>query len=405
MDWRGAAVTTGAAVALAERSPYPREESLSSRVRSPYPWEWPLPSREWTPFPLEWRLRTWEQSPYPREESLPSRVRSPFPREWRLPSWEWTPFPLEWRLRTWGESPYPREERLPSRVRSPYPREWWLPSWEWSPYPAVQPPLLPERSPTLVGLPKHPLTGLGFRCRRSLRHGRPPAATAAVEAVGASAHQQAQHLGEEIRSEGPLRREHRLGLETERAPSPLAPRNLFPGSLVIDGGIELSMPRKGVIHDLSDLVFPYLRDRGPHDRSPSGGVGGGARRRASGDPGRQGLRAWLAAFNSADAAQLRAFDAAYPREGTPTPVEDRLRFREMTRRIHRGPHREERASGPRRASSGEGVGHGGPFRPEAGCRRAAEDPDLEARSRSAACGPGDSAPEGSGGVGGAHGPR
>ena len=40
--------------------------------------------------------------------------------------------------------------------------------------------------------------------------------------------------------------------------------------------------------------------------------------------------AWLAAFNSADAAQLRAFDAAYPREGPTPPVEDRLRFREMT---------------------------------------------------------------------------
>jgi D-alanyl-D-alanine carboxypeptidase len=40
--------------------------------------------------------------------------------------------------------------------------------------------------------------------------------------------------------------------------------------------------------------------------------------------------AWLAAFNSGDPAQLRAFDAAYPREGAPPPVEDRLRFREMT---------------------------------------------------------------------------
>ncbi|HEX4959898.1 MAG TPA: serine hydrolase domain-containing protein [Thermoanaerobaculia bacterium] len=40
--------------------------------------------------------------------------------------------------------------------------------------------------------------------------------------------------------------------------------------------------------------------------------------------------AWLAAFNSADSAQLRAFDAAYPREGPTPPVEDRLRFREMT---------------------------------------------------------------------------
>jgi D-alanyl-D-alanine carboxypeptidase len=40
--------------------------------------------------------------------------------------------------------------------------------------------------------------------------------------------------------------------------------------------------------------------------------------------------AWLAAFNSADPAQLRAFDAAYPREGPTPSVEDRLRFREMT---------------------------------------------------------------------------
>jgi D-alanyl-D-alanine carboxypeptidase len=40
--------------------------------------------------------------------------------------------------------------------------------------------------------------------------------------------------------------------------------------------------------------------------------------------------AWLAAFNSADAARIRAFDAAYPREGAPPPVEDRLQFREAT---------------------------------------------------------------------------
>src|SRR6185369_3887968 len=41
--------------------------------------------------------------------------------------------------------------------------------------------------------------------------------------------------------------------------------------------------------------------------------------------------AWLAAFNSADAAQIRAFDAAYPRQGgSPPPVEDRLQFREAT---------------------------------------------------------------------------
>ncbi len=40
--------------------------------------------------------------------------------------------------------------------------------------------------------------------------------------------------------------------------------------------------------------------------------------------------AWLAAFNSADAARLRAFDAAYSREGPTPPVEDRLQFRAMT---------------------------------------------------------------------------
>ncbi|HET9209041.1 MAG TPA: hypothetical protein VFR03_01510, partial [Thermoanaerobaculia bacterium] len=40
--------------------------------------------------------------------------------------------------------------------------------------------------------------------------------------------------------------------------------------------------------------------------------------------------AWLTSFNSADAAQLRAFDAAYPRQGPTPPVEDRLQFREMT---------------------------------------------------------------------------
>ncbi|HTQ81606.1 MAG TPA: serine hydrolase domain-containing protein [Thermoanaerobaculia bacterium] len=41
--------------------------------------------------------------------------------------------------------------------------------------------------------------------------------------------------------------------------------------------------------------------------------------------------AWLAAFNSADSTQLRAFDAAYPRAGEPPPpIEARLEFREMT---------------------------------------------------------------------------
>ncbi len=40
--------------------------------------------------------------------------------------------------------------------------------------------------------------------------------------------------------------------------------------------------------------------------------------------------AWLAAFNSGEAERLRAFDAAFPREGPTPPVENRLRFREMT---------------------------------------------------------------------------
>jgi D-alanyl-D-alanine carboxypeptidase len=40
--------------------------------------------------------------------------------------------------------------------------------------------------------------------------------------------------------------------------------------------------------------------------------------------------AWLSAFNSADATRLRAFDAAFPRQGPTPPVEDRLQFREMT---------------------------------------------------------------------------
>jgi CubicO group peptidase (beta-lactamase class C family) len=40
--------------------------------------------------------------------------------------------------------------------------------------------------------------------------------------------------------------------------------------------------------------------------------------------------AWLAAFNSGEAEKLRAFDAAYPRQGPTPPVEDRLRFRAAT---------------------------------------------------------------------------
>jgi len=40
--------------------------------------------------------------------------------------------------------------------------------------------------------------------------------------------------------------------------------------------------------------------------------------------------AWLAAFNAGDPGQWRAFDASYPREGEAPPIEDRLRFREVT---------------------------------------------------------------------------
>src|SRR3954451_25107716 len=39
--------------------------------------------------------------------------------------------------------------------------------------------------------------------------------------------------------------------------------------------------------------------------------------------------AWLTSFNSADPAQIKAFDAAYPRKETP-PVEARLQFRAAT---------------------------------------------------------------------------
>ena len=46
-------------------------------------------------------------------------------------------------------------------------------------------------------------------------------------------------------------------------------------------------------------------------------------------PAGKAFAAWLAAFNSGDAAQLRAFDVAYPRKEVP-PVEDRMAFREAT---------------------------------------------------------------------------
>jgi CubicO group peptidase (beta-lactamase class C family) len=42
------------------------------------------------------------------------------------------------------------------------------------------------------------------------------------------------------------------------------------------------------------------------------------------------LAAWLAAFNSGDPAQFRAFDQAYPREQAPPPIEQRLQFRQAT---------------------------------------------------------------------------
>ncbi len=46
-------------------------------------------------------------------------------------------------------------------------------------------------------------------------------------------------------------------------------------------------------------------------------------------PAGKAFAAWLAAFNSADAAQLSAFDKAYPREDAPS-IEQRLMFRERT---------------------------------------------------------------------------
>jgi len=65
------------------------------------------------------------------------------------------------------------------------------------------------------------------------------------------------------------------------------------------------------------LAVPAARAAAPDSDSPK-------------TPAGKVFAAWLAAFNSGDAAQLRAFDAAYPRQGATPPVEDRLRFREMT---------------------------------------------------------------------------
>ena len=47
-------------------------------------------------------------------------------------------------------------------------------------------------------------------------------------------------------------------------------------------------------------------------------------------PAGKAFAAWLAAFNSGDAARIRAFDAVYPREGPTPPIEARLRFREAS---------------------------------------------------------------------------
>jgi D-alanyl-D-alanine carboxypeptidase len=46
-------------------------------------------------------------------------------------------------------------------------------------------------------------------------------------------------------------------------------------------------------------------------------------------PAGKAFAAWLTSFNSGDPAQLKAFDAAYPRENTP-PIEGRLQFRANT---------------------------------------------------------------------------
>jgi D-alanyl-D-alanine carboxypeptidase len=72
-----------------------------------------------------------------------------------------------------------------------------------------------------------------------------------------------------------------------------------------------------VLLAIAFLVAPAARAAAPGAEPPN-------------TPAGKVFAAWLAAFNSADAAQLRAFDAAYPREGPTPPVEDRLRFREMT---------------------------------------------------------------------------
>jgi CubicO group peptidase (beta-lactamase class C family) len=68
------------------------------------------------------------------------------------------------------------------------------------------------------------------------------------------------------------------------------------------------------------IVFPAL----PAARAAAAGV------EPPQTPAGKVFAAWLAAFNSADAARLRAFDAAYPREGSPPPIEGRLQFREAT---------------------------------------------------------------------------
>jgi hypothetical protein len=76
-------------------------------------------------------------------------------------------------------------------------------------------------------------------------------------------------------------------------------------------------PRNFAIVVLMMVLLPAARAAAPATELPK-------------TPAGKVFAAWLAAFNSADAAQLRAFDAAYPREGPTPPVEDRLRFREMT---------------------------------------------------------------------------
>jgi CubicO group peptidase (beta-lactamase class C family) len=77
-----------------------------------------------------------------------------------------------------------------------------------------------------------------------------------------------------------------------------------------------SRPLAVALLTIAFLTVPAARAAAPDAESPK-------------TPAGKVFATWLAAFNSGDPAQWRAFDAAYPREGAP-PIEDRLRFRERS---------------------------------------------------------------------------